>query len=110
MELRTEARMCHKYKSKFRLDLDTFISSDERMQTKIRGEFEEDNSLLATIDYFRPWIFRLKKRDVYRFANQRINILETLRSISHESSIRPALHEWTYAIVRDISGERDRHK
>ena len=99
MELRTETRIYHKFKSKFWLDLDSFISCDERMQTKSREEFEEDNSLLATIEYFRPWIFRLKKRDVYRFAIQRINILETVRSISHERSIRPALHGWTYAIV-----------
>ena len=99
MELRTETRMYHKFKSKFWLDLDTFISCDERMQTKSRGEFEEDNSLFATIEYFPPWIFRLQKRDVYRFANQGIHILETLRIISHESSIRPALHGWTYAII-----------
>ena len=43
--------------------------------------FEEGNLLLAIIKCFQHWIFRFKKRDVYKFAKERSNIPETLRSI-----------------------------
>ena len=46
--------------------------------------FEEGNLLLAIIKCFQHWIFRFKKRDVYKFAKERSNIPETLRSIFYE--------------------------
>ena len=43
--------------------------------------FEEGNLLFAIMECFQHWIFRFKRRDVSKFAKERSNIPETLRSI-----------------------------
>ena len=64
------------------------------------GEFEKDNLILALVKCVRHWIFRFKRPDVYKFANERSNILDENLKI----------YRWTYTIVWNVSADRSCHR
>ena len=64
------------------------------------GEFEKDNLIFALIKCVRHWIFRFKRRDVYKFANERSNILDENLKI----------YRWTYTILWNASADRSCHR
>ena len=59
--------------------------------------FEEGNLLLAIIKCCQHWIFRFKRRDVFKFANERSNILDGILEI-----YRWTLHDSLKRLGRQI--------